>query len=122
MKLDLGMYRGVVIPAIGCYDGMFGPGTGSFFALAGVSLRGNNLLTATAVAKTLNFATNLASLLVFILAGKIVWIAGLVMMAGQATGAWFGSHILFRINLQYLRILIVLVCLGMLTRYFLVTV
>ncbi len=122
VKLDLGMYRGVVIPAIGCYDGMFGPGTGSFFALAGVSLRGNNLLTATAVAKTLNFATNLASLLVFILAGKIVWIAGLVMMAGQATGAWFGSHILFRINLQYLRILIVLVCLGMLTRYFLVTV
>lgn len=121
VKMGLGTYRGLVVPAIGFYDGMFGPGAGSFFSLAGVSLRGNDLLTATAVAKTLNFATNFASLLIFMLAGKVVWLAGLVMMTGQATGAWVGSHILFRINLQYLRILIVLVCMAMLTRYFLVT-
>ena len=62
---------------------MFGPGTGSFFALAGVSLRGLELIKATAMAKPLNFSTNLASLLVFLLAGQVLWVAGLVMMVGQ---------------------------------------
>ena len=112
------VYRNVIVPAIGGYDGMFGPGTGSFFALSGVALQGRTLLDATAVAKTLNFATNLASLCVFLIAGQIAWVAGLIMMAGQAAGAWLGSHILFRINPQYLRVAIVLICLGMLARYF----
>jgi uncharacterized protein len=111
-------YRCTVVPLIGSYDGLLGPGTGSFFALSGVALQGKNLLDATAVAKTLNFATNIASLVIFILAGKIIWIAGFVMMAGQALGAWIGSHILFRINLLYLRLLIVFVCIAMLVRYF----
>ncbi len=117
-RISTALYRNVVAPVIGLYDGMFGPGAGSFFALSGVALQGRTLLDATAIAKTLNFATNLASLLVFLLAGQIVWTVGLVMMAGQASGAWVGSHILFRINPQYLRVVIVLICLAMLTRYF----
>jgi uncharacterized protein len=116
--VDVRTFGGAVVPAIGCYDGMFGPGTGSFFALAGVALRGNDLRSATATAKTLNFSTNIASLLVFVIAGQIVWSAGLVMMAGQAAGAWIGSHVLFRIDLQFLRVVIVVMCLAMLTRYF----
>lgn len=112
------LYRNAIVPLIGGYDGVFGPGTGSFFALSGVALQGRNLLDATAVAKTLNFATNLASLLVFLVAGQIVWAAGLVMMIGQAVGAWIGSHILFRINPLYLRMVIVFICLAMLARYF----
>jgi uncharacterized protein len=117
-RVSAPLYRNAVVPAIGAYDGMFGPGAGSFFALAGVALQGRTLLDATATAKTLNFATNVASLLVFLAAGRIVWTAGLVMMAGQAAGAWLGAHILFRINPQYLRVAIVLVCLAMLARYF----
>lgn len=117
-RMSLPLYRWLVIPAIGWYDGMFGPGTGSFFALSGVALQGKKLLDATAIAKTLNFATNIASLLIFLLAGQIAWTAGVVMMAGQALGAWAGAHILFRIDTQYLRILIVVICLAMLARYF----
>lgn len=117
--VSAGRYRRLVVPAIGWYDGMFGPGTGSFFALAGVSLRGLGLIEATAVAKTLNFATNIASLLVFLTAGKILWSVGLVMMAGQMAGAWLGSHALFAINPRYLRLLVVTMCLGMLCRYLL---
>jgi uncharacterized membrane protein YfcA len=117
-RISSSAYRFTVVPLIASYDGLLGPGTGSFFALSGVALQGKNLLDATAVAKTLNFATNIASLLIFILAGKIIWIAGFVMMAGQALGAWIGSHILFRINLLYLRLLIVCVCIAMLVRYF----
>jgi uncharacterized membrane protein YfcA len=117
-RISSSTYRCAVVPLIGGYDGLLGPGTGSFFALSGVALQGKNLLDATAVAKTLNFATNVASLVIFILAGKIIWTAGFVMMAGQAMGAWIGSHILFRINLLYLRLLIVSVCIAMLIRYF----
>jgi uncharacterized membrane protein YfcA len=96
---------------------MFGPGTGSFFALAGVSLRGHGLIDATAVAKTLNFSTNIASLMVFLLAGKVVWLLGILMMIGQFAGAWGGSHCLFRIHPKYLRLIVVAMCLGMLTKY-----
>lgn len=110
-------YQKSVLPIIGAYDGMFGPGTGSFLAAAGVSLRGLELINATAMAKPLNFATNIASLIVFIFAGQIVWLAGLVMIVGQMFGAWLGSHYLFKINPKKLRILIVTICLLMLTHY-----
>ncbi|PVZ63888.1 TSUP family transporter [Pelagibaculum spongiae] len=110
-------YRRFVVPIIGGYDGMFGPGTGSFFALAGVSLRGQGLIESTAIAKTLNFATNIASLIVFLIAGKVVWAAGLLMMVGQFIGAWVGSHFLVKINPQYLRVIVVVMCLGMLAKY-----
>ncbi len=116
-KLSKKRYLRFVIPLIGWYDGMFGPGTGSFFALAGVSLRGLGLIDATAVAKALNFATNIAALIVFIMAGKIVWVAGIIMMAGQIIGAWAGSHVLLSINPKYLRFLVVTMCIGMLVRY-----
>jgi uncharacterized membrane protein YfcA len=111
-------YGRLVVPLIGGYDGMFGPGTGSFFSMSAAALRGLPLLDATALAKTLNFATNFASLLVFVSAGKFVWQAGLCMMIGQMLGAYAGSHILFRINPLFLRALIVLICLAMLVRYY----
>lgn len=110
-------YRNYVVAPIGFYDGMFGPGTGSFFALAGVSCRGYGLVDSTAVAKSLNFSTNIASLIVFLAAGHIVWAIGLMMMLGQVIGAWLGSHFLYRINPLYLRGLVVLMCTGMLIKY-----
>jgi len=116
-KLTNRKYKNIVIPFIGYYDGMFGPGTGSFFALSGVSCRGNDLITSTAIAKPLNFSTNIASLIVFLVAGHIVWVVGISMMLGQILGAWLGSHCLFKINPAYLRVIIVLMCSGMLIKY-----
>ena len=111
------VYRGGVVPSIGFYDGMFGPGTGSFFALAGVSCKGYDLIKSTAIAKSLNFSTNIASLIVFLFAGHIVWVIGLIMMLGQAVGAQAGAHFLFKINPAYLRGIIVMMCVGMLMKY-----
>jgi len=110
------VYGRVVVPAIGAYDGAFGPGTGSLFALSGVALRALPMVQSTAVAKTLNFATNFAALLVFLVAGKIVWIVGGVMIVGQLVGAYIGSHLLLRANPFVLRVLIVVVSLAMLAR------
>ena len=109
-------YEATVVPAIGAYDGAFGPGTGSLYALSGVALRALALRRSTAIAKTLNFATNIASLIVFVIAGKIVWLVGGVMIAGQLVGAFIGSHILLRVNPLVLRALVVVVSLTMLWR------
>ena len=116
-RMSASTYQKTVLPAIGVYDGMFGPGTGSFLAVAGVSLRGLELIKATATAKPLNFATNIASLIAFIFAGQIMWLAGLAMIVGQFIGAWMGSHYLFKVNPRILRILIVMICLVMLGQY-----
>ena len=109
-------YNKSIISLIGTYDGMFGPGTGSFFALAGVALRGKKLIDATIVAKPLNCATNCASLIVFLFSGHIVWIIGVSMMLGQFIGARLGACMLFKINKNVLRYLIVFMCIGMLIK------
>ncbi|WP_245985943.1 TSUP family transporter [Azospirillum thermophilum] len=64
---------------IGFYDGFFGPGTGTFFAIAFVSLLGYNLRKATAHTKVLNFTSNIASLLFFLAGGHVLWTVGLLM-------------------------------------------
>ncbi len=109
-------FRTFVVPAIGAYDGAFGPGTGSLFALSGVALLAQTLVQSTAVAKTLNFATNVASLAVFLVAGHVVWVAGAAMIAGQLVGAYAASHVLFRVKPLVIRILIVVMSLSMLVR------
>jgi len=82
----------LVTLCIGAYDG-FGPGTGIFFMVAFVSLRGMTLLNATYSTKVLNFASNLGSLLTFINLGLVNWNIGLLMGVGQIIGAYIGSNL-----------------------------
>lgn len=109
-KVSNRVYASTAVPAIGFYDGMFGPGTGSFFVWAGVSMRGQGIVNSTMIAKTLNFATNIAALLVFIYYAKIVWKLGLIMMIGQSVGARIGTRSLMTIDPNVLRILVIAVC------------
>jgi uncharacterized membrane protein YfcA len=110
-------YRVFVVPVIGFYDGFFGPGTGSFFSLAEVALRGRTLIHATASAKAMNFASNAASLVVFIIGGKVLWTIGAVMAVGQLAGAYLGSMALIAGGAKLIRPLIVTVCFAMVGRY-----
>lgn len=98
---------------VGLYDGFFGPGTGSFFALAFVSLAGFGLAKATAHAKLLNFSTNIASLIFFALGGKVIWLLGLVMLAGQAIGATLGSRLVVTKGSKIIKPLVVTMSLAM---------
>lgn len=113
-RISHAAYRATAVPAVGFYDGMFGPATGSFFVLAGVSLRGQTIVHASMVAKTLNFATNVASLLVFIWFGQVAFFVGFIMMLGQFVGASLGARALMTINPNALRGLVVIMCLVML--------
>ncbi|HYD98706.1 MAG TPA: TSUP family transporter [Alphaproteobacteria bacterium] len=77
---------------LGFYDGFFGPGTGSFWAIAFVVLLGYNLKKATAHTKIVNFTSNIAALIVLALGGHVWWTIGLVMAAGQFLGAQLGAR------------------------------
>ena len=77
---------------VGFYDGFFGPGAGSFYALAFVTLAGFNLAKSTAHAKVLNATSNIGGLLVFIICGKVIWATGFVMLAGPILGGRVGPR------------------------------
>ena len=102
---------------MGFYDGMFGPGAGSFFVMTGVMLKKLEIIQATILAKPLNFASNIAGLIVFFIFGHIAFIVGLVMMLGQFIGSFVGTHYLLKANPKVIRILIVISSLAMLAKY-----
>lgn len=77
---------------IGFYDGVFGPAAGSFYTLAFVLLLGFNLTKAVAHAKVLNFTSNFASLIFFILGGAVLWKVGFIMLIGQFLGGTLGAR------------------------------
>lgn len=79
--------------ALGTYDGFFGPGTGSFWMLALVSLMGMELRGATGYTKAANLASNVGSLLVFLPAGAVHFPAAGAMILGQLCGARIGSSL-----------------------------
>ncbi|MGH7004867.1 MAG: TSUP family transporter, partial [Alphaproteobacteria bacterium] len=81
----------LIVPVIGFYDGLFGPGTGSFFMLCFVSLAGYGLLKATAHTKLLNLASNLGGFVTFAFLGVINWKVGLLMGVAQFAGARLGA-------------------------------
>jgi len=111
-------YRDVVVPAIGFYDGMFGPGTGSFFVMATTVYKRIGLITASIIAKPLNFSTNIASVIIFVSYGHIVWELALLMMVSQIIGSILGAHYLIKANPAVIRVLIVVVSFAMMIKYF----
>lgn len=116
-RMSVKAYHLTVVPGIGFYDSVFGPGTGSFFSLANITLRGKQIVKATAGAKVLNFASNIASVIVFIFSGKIIWVIGFVMIAGQILGAYADSLMVISHGGRIVRPLIVIVCFLMVARY-----
>lgn len=103
----------LVVPMIGFYDGVFGPGAGSFYMLAFVSLAGYGVLKATAHTKLLNFSSNLGGFVVFVLAGVVYWKVGLIMGAAQFLGARVGAHLAIRNGARLIKPLLVAVCLAL---------
>jgi uncharacterized protein len=112
-KLGPAVFAFALAPAIGFYDGIFGPGTGSFFMLALVSLFGLGVIEATGRTKLLNFTSNIASLLMFVFAGKIIWLIGLTMGIAQLIGAQLGARVAIANGVKVIRPLLILVCCAM---------
>ncbi len=105
-----------LVPVIGFYDGIFGPGTGSFFMLGFVALAGFGLLKATAHTKFLNLASNLGSLIVFVALGVVLWKTALAMGVGQFFGARLGAKFAMKNGAKIIKPLLVFVCVALAAR------
>ncbi len=103
----------LVSASVGAYDGFFGPGTGTFFALALARWCRHDLLGATGRAKLLNLATNFGALAVFLWSGRLDIPLGLAMAAAGAAGHWVGAHLGLRGGGRVIRPAVALVCAGL---------
>ena len=88
---------------IGFYDGFFGPGTGSFFVFLFVRWLGYDFLHASAAAKLLNTATNLAALVLFALKGHVWWHYAVVLAFANVAGSLVGTRLALRHGAGFVR-------------------
>ncbi|MDP8170052.1 TSUP family transporter [Pasteurella skyensis] len=112
-RISLTLFGVTAAMGIGFYDGFLGPGAGSFFTLAFVSLLGFNLPKSVAHAKVLNFTSNSAALLFFILGGAVLWKVGLFMMIGQFIGGNLGARMVVTKGQKLIRPMIVIMSFTM---------
>jgi uncharacterized protein len=87
---------GAVAFLLGAYDGFFGPGAGTFLILAFAFLFHLPLQRASADAKPVNFASNLAALALFAARGAVLWEVAVPMAAAQFAGGFLGAHLAVR--------------------------
>ncbi len=76
---------------LGGYDGIFGPGTGTFLLLAFMIFLQMNTREASANARIVNYASNVSAFIYFLIQGRILWPVALVAIAGSICGNWLGS-------------------------------
>ena len=89
-RFQIAACAGVVI---GFYDGIFGPGTGSFLMLILVASLGYAFITASAIAKVVNVATNVGAIMVFGINGAVIWQIGIIMGVANISGAVLGARL-----------------------------
>lgn len=90
--------------ALGLYDGFFGPGTGSFFVFLFVRWLGYDFLHASAAAKLLNTATNLAALTLFAWKGHVWWHYALALAVANIVGSLAGTQLALRLGAGFVRL------------------
>lgn len=112
-KISTLLFNLCIVPLIGLYDGIFGPGTGSFFTAAFVGLLGSGILYAIAHSKLANTASNLGALLIFASKGLIVFPIAIPMAIGAIFGAQIGTRLAVRYGGRLIKPLIIVVSLIM---------
>ncbi|GIH26703.1 UPF0721 transmembrane protein [Acrocarpospora phusangensis] len=101
---------------IAFYDGILGPGTGTFLLIAFTSILGMDFVHASATAKIINTGTNLGALLVFGAQGHVVWALGLGMAACNVAGAQIGARMALRRGAGFVRIVLLCVVTALVLR------
>lgn len=91
-RYEMGVSLGIGL-LIGCYDGMVGPGTGTFMIMCFTALLGMDMVTASGCSKVGNLASNVAAAVSFIIGGKVMWVlvvpAAVCSIAGGLCGAQY---------------------------------
>lgn len=98
--------------ALGLYDGFFGPGVGTMLIVACVIVFGDGLAKASANAKIVNWASNVAALLLLSSRGLVNWPLALTMAGANVVGSFVGARLALRVGDRLVRVLVPIVALG----------
>jgi uncharacterized protein len=101
---------------IGVYDGFFGPGTGSFLVFIFVRWFGFDFVHASALAKGINVACNVAALTLFIGLGHMVWASAMVLAVANLSGGITGSKLALKYGSAWVRKVFILVVAALIIR------
>lgn len=101
---------------IGFYDGMIGPGTGTFLVISLVALLGYDFLQASAKAKIVNLATNAGALLLFIPHGSVLWLLGAILAVANIAGSYLGSRMAVARGTKFIRIVFLIVVIALIAK------
>ncbi len=112
-KISRTLFLLTFVPLIGFYDGIFGPGTGSFFMVAFVLMLGSTLVNAIAETKLANFASNVGSLVIFAFSGEMQIVLGLLMAVGAFIGAQLGARFAVKYGGKVIRPLLIVMSIAM---------
>ncbi len=100
-EILLGIFFGALI---GFYDGVFGPGSGSFLLFLFVRCFGFDFLNASASSKLVNLGTFSAALLFFIPSGHVLWSIGAIVAICNMAGSIFGAFLALRYGSGFIRV------------------
>ena len=95
--------KGLIGLAVGFYDGFFGPGTGTILILLFTTLLGMDMVTASATAKPVNLASNLASVVTRIAAGNVLFALAIPATVCSALGGWLGARLALTKGARFIR-------------------
>ena len=112
-RVQIAALAGVII---GFYDGIFGPGTGSFLMLSLVASLGYAFITASAIAKVVNVATNVGAILVFGINGAVIWQIGIIMGVANISGAVIGARLAIKGGSTLVRKVFLLVTVALIVK------
>ena len=102
---------------IGFYDGLIGPGTGSFLILVFIAVLGFDFIGASAHAKIVNMATNLAALIYFTSTGHVLFQYAIPMAIFNVIGSFFGAKLALLKGNKFVRIFFLIVIFGTILRF-----
>ena len=109
-KIGILVFSFTVAPVLGFYDGIFGPGVGSFFIVGFVLLCGLGMMKAMSFTKLANASCNLGSLAVFITKGVILWPVAITMALAAFLGAQLGARAAVRVGPRLIKPMLIVVC------------
>jgi uncharacterized membrane protein YfcA len=112
-RIQIAALAGVII---GFYDGIFGPGTGSFLMLILVASLGYAFITASAIAKVVNVATNVGAIFVFGINGDVIWQIGIIMGVANISGAIIGARLAIKGGSTLVRKVFLLVTVALIVK------
>lgn len=103
---------------IGCYDGLFGPGTGMFLSLAFVIIERMSLIFATGTTKIVNLASNFAALVTYLAAGVVDFKIAIPCAVCSIAGCLLGSQCAIKKGAKFIKIIMIVAAMLLLTKLF----